>query len=67
MAYCATLYTYKFGGNEVNEDLFKRVIMGYVKDEAVEAILTRPRMRSKLSKEIQALWNEFHVSERRYT
>ena len=51
----------------MDEDLFKRVIMGYVKDEAVEAILTRPRMRSKLSKEIQALWNEFHVAERRYT
>ena len=51
----------------MDEDLFKRVIMGYVKDEAVEAILTRPRMRSKLSKDVQALWQEFHVAERRYT
>ena len=53
------------GGNEVNEDLFKRVIMGYVKDEAIEAILTRPRMRSKLSKDVQAVWQEFHLE--RYT
>ena len=47
----------------MDEDLFKRVIMGYVKDEAVEAILTRPRMRSKLSKDVQAVWQEFHLSE----
>ena len=49
----------------MNEDLFKRVIMGYAKDEAVEAILARPRMRLKvfqLSKEIQAIWQEFHLS-----
>ena len=48
----------------MDEDLFKRVIMGYVRDEAIEAILARPRMRSKLSKDVQALWNEFHLSER---
>lgn len=46
----------------MNEDLFKRVIMGYAKDEAVEAILARPRMRLKLSKELQAIWQEFHLS-----